>query len=348
LFHDSIPVICYHRISDSDSISPAVFERHLHYLAGAGYRTLSESELRDHFSGRKQLRGKQVLLTFDDGYQDFFHHAFPLLKKYHAQALVFLIGNHVISDPQRTMADAPADYSLLHRQASAGDLGGFLSLEQIRQLQDSGLVTFGGHTMTHGVSLVSAEITGVYAGEKLKWYAGTQFNLQIGSPLFRMAPNLVGPRFIPNPDFIRQFMQIAAASGRSLPEIEELLQHQTRGAMESDEEWQRRLDHEIVASRTLLEAVLEKPVTSFCWPWGLEGDEARQKALQAGYELLFTLNRGSNTRPADAASLCRFSARRKGGAWLSSRLLVFNNSLLASHYDRKYRRRPPSPYLSYI
>lgn len=347
MFRDSIPVICYHRINENDSISPAIFEKHLQYLTRAGYNTLAETDVLDHFSGRKRLRGKHVVLTFDDGYQDFYHDAFPLLQKYNAQALVFLIGNHVVSAPDRKPADAPSDYSELHRRASDSDFGGFLSLEQIREIQSSGLVTFGGHTMTHSVSLVSPDITGLYTGERLKWYVGRELALQKGSPLFRISPNLLGPRFIPDPEFVRQVIHLAEHEKLPLPKIEELLGNTPRGVMEDAEDWQRRLEHEIRESKALLEAVLERPVKSFCWPWGLEGSEARGKILEAGYELLFTLSRGSNTRPEDAASLNRFSARRKGGAWLSSRLLVFNNTILASYYDRRYRRQPPSPFLSY-
>ncbi len=323
-----------------------MFEAHLRFIRNAGYKTIGQLELRDHLSGAKRLNGKYVLLTFDDGYQDFYHDAYPLLKKHGARALVFLIGNHIVSDPGRSFSDAPSNYDRLHRLAAEKDFGGFLSLEQIREMQTTGLVEFGGHTMTHRVSLVSAEISGAYAGQKLKWYVSEEFNLMKGSPLFRMAPDLFGPRFIPNPVFVSKYIQLVEEGKLSVREVEEHLQTLSRGVIEDDVDWQQRLNSEIVDSKLLLESILDQPVISFCWPWGIEGEDAKKNIEKAGYELSFTLNRGSNSESGDAAAINRFSARRKKGLWLFSRLLVFNNSLLAGYYDG--RRPPPSPYLSYF
>ncbi|MBU2643137.1 polysaccharide deacetylase family protein [bacterium] len=345
MFQDSIPVICYHRIDKSDSISPEIFETHLRYLQKAGYQSIGQMDLRDHLSGAKRLQGKHVLLTFDDGYQDFYHHAYPLLKKYKTRALVFLIGSHVVSDPGRSFPDPPPDYDRLHRMASEKNFSGFLSLEQIREMQASGMVEFGGHTQTHGISLVSSQISGAYAGEQLKWYVPADLNLTEGRPLFQMAPNLYGPRFVPDREFVKRYTQLLNGDGLTAEETAVRLQLLPRGVMEPEADWQQRLQTEIVEARNLLEGMLEQPVISFCWPWGIEGEEARETALVAGYELLFTLQRGSNSRPEDAACIKRFSARRKGAFWLFSRLLVFNNRFLAAYYDRKQRQQ--NPYLPY-
>ncbi|MFH2132652.1 MAG: hypothetical protein ABIK68_19900, partial [bacterium] len=165
------------------------------------------------------------------------------------------------------------------------------------------------------------------------------------TPLFQIAPNLYGPRFIPDRDFVKGYTQFSKTEGLTADEIEARLQPVSRGVMEPEADWQQRLKTEIVDARNLLEGMLEQPVISFCWPWGIEGEEARETALAAGYELLFTLQRGSNSRPEDAACIKRFSARRKGAFWLFSRLLVFNNRFLAAYYDRKQRQQ--NPYLPY-
>lgn len=77
----------------------------LKYLKENNYKTLSLSQLYDFLSGN-DLNGKYVMLTFDDGYADNYICAYPLLKKYGFNAVVFLITSY-ISDgkPRKTIFD---------------------------------------------------------------------------------------------------------------------------------------------------------------------------------------------------------------------------------------------------
>ena len=64
------------------------------------------------------------MLTFDDGYADFYYDAFPLLKKYQVKATVYIITDYIGWE-------------------------GFLNKQQIQELLDSGLVEIGSHTLDH-------------------------------------------------------------------------------------------------------------------------------------------------------------------------------------------------------
>lgn len=57
------------------SVSPELFAEHLAYLAEQGYSTITMAELADAWQGRRSLPSKPIVLTFDDGYRDFYTNA---------------------------------------------------------------------------------------------------------------------------------------------------------------------------------------------------------------------------------------------------------------------------------
>ncbi len=129
-----IPIVMYHYVEyltdpndtkrKSLSINPNTLEAELRALNEAQYRTFFVREVPRILDGSIPYTKKNVVLTFDDGYSDFYTLVLPLLKKYHVKATVYVI-NHYIG---RT---------------------GFLSQQQLEQIRDSGLVEIGAHTLDH-------------------------------------------------------------------------------------------------------------------------------------------------------------------------------------------------------
>lgn len=87
-------ILCYHRVGTEgvplfSTLPPAVFEAQMRFLR-RNYRLVSleqlYSELQDPAS-----RGQAVAVTFDDGYADTYHNAFPILRRYQIPATVFVI-----------------------------------------------------------------------------------------------------------------------------------------------------------------------------------------------------------------------------------------------------------------
>jgi len=105
------------------------FERQIRFLSQNGYRSVSiaDAPTRAQTAGRGE---KLVGITFDDGYQDFYTNAFPILNRYGYAASVFL--------PTAYIGDVP-------RQFKGSDC---LTWSQIRELRKAG-VEFGSHTVTH-------------------------------------------------------------------------------------------------------------------------------------------------------------------------------------------------------
>jgi peptidoglycan/xylan/chitin deacetylase (PgdA/CDA1 family) len=91
-----VPVLMYHEIADATvtpsvlAVSPEVFADQLAYLGDAGFNAITAGELSAILrGGGGELPERPVVLTFDDGYGDFYTQALPLLKQHGFTATVF-------------------------------------------------------------------------------------------------------------------------------------------------------------------------------------------------------------------------------------------------------------------
>jgi peptidoglycan/xylan/chitin deacetylase (PgdA/CDA1 family) len=129
-----VAVLMYHSISQTDNyyaVPPHVFVQHMRYLK-AQYCPVRLVEVAAFVTGQGTLPDRAIAVTFDDGYGDFFTHAFPLLEKYGIPATIFVCAGNV------------------ERQALGNNLP-LLCWEQIRALQHSGLIEIGSHALTHQI-----------------------------------------------------------------------------------------------------------------------------------------------------------------------------------------------------
>lgn len=74
---------------------PDVFEKQMLYLKNNGYSVISFDNLINYFSGKLPLPKKSVILTFDDGWENQYKYAFPILKKYNYTAIFFIFTNAI-------------------------------------------------------------------------------------------------------------------------------------------------------------------------------------------------------------------------------------------------------------
>ena len=75
--------------------TPEQFEQQLRFLRDEGYYSVTFEQWRAAARARRALPGRAVIITFDDGYHDFYDYAWPLLKRYGFGAYVFLVAEHV-------------------------------------------------------------------------------------------------------------------------------------------------------------------------------------------------------------------------------------------------------------
>jgi len=139
--------LLYHHVSGDREITPAGFERQLRYLSENGYSTPSMPDFITWMRGDKELPGKSVLLTFDDGYADNWICAWPLLKKYGLRAAVFVTTSKIGGfAPRPTIADGAAAPDTIRDERGEQ---GFLSWQELRLMVDSNVFDVGSHTHTH-------------------------------------------------------------------------------------------------------------------------------------------------------------------------------------------------------
>lgn len=135
----SIPIITYHSIDDSGSVistSPAIFARQMRFLFENGYSALTLRDLISIVDNDGQLPPNPIVLTFDDGFQNFYHHALPILSDVNFKATVF-----VVTDFCGRYNDWPGNPSDLPRSP-------LLSWQEIRELDENG-IEFGAHGKNH-------------------------------------------------------------------------------------------------------------------------------------------------------------------------------------------------------
>jgi peptidoglycan/xylan/chitin deacetylase (PgdA/CDA1 family) len=92
-----VPVLMYHEIAESSetgsrlAVSPSNFAAQLGYLRSAGFTALTAADLSARLAtGTGRLPDRPVVLTFDDGYADFYHRAMPVLAQYGFTATLFV------------------------------------------------------------------------------------------------------------------------------------------------------------------------------------------------------------------------------------------------------------------
>ncbi len=110
------------------SIEPDSFEEILKYLQAEGYHTIHAADLL-----QKSVPEKSIILTFDDGYEDFYTTAWPLLQKYNFTATEAII-------------------------TSKMDGKQYMTPEQVRKLDQEG-IEFLSHTVHHLDLATSAAAT---------------------------------------------------------------------------------------------------------------------------------------------------------------------------------------------
>ena len=134
----AIPVLMYHRISDEPesvgpyyklNTSPARFDEQLQWLNELGYRSVRLDEKIANPSNDSSTT-KRVVITFDDGFRDFYDLAFPILRKHDHIATMFL----------------PTSYIGEQRRKFKGTE--CMTWKEIRQLRAQG-IQFGSHTVSH-------------------------------------------------------------------------------------------------------------------------------------------------------------------------------------------------------
>ncbi|MBI3952414.1 MAG: polysaccharide deacetylase family protein [Candidatus Doudnabacteria bacterium] len=88
----SLPVLMYHHVApvlssanalDKDlTVAPADFDDQVKFFKDLGYQSVTLKQVYEALSQNLELPKKSIVFTFDDGYEDVFYNAVPILSKY--------------------------------------------------------------------------------------------------------------------------------------------------------------------------------------------------------------------------------------------------------------------------
>jgi peptidoglycan/xylan/chitin deacetylase (PgdA/CDA1 family) len=133
-----IGILAYHSLDDSGSVlstSSHLFAEQMKFLRDAGIRIASLNELADK-EQELYRRENNVVLTFDDGFQNVYQHAFPILHTFGFSATVFLVTDYC--GKANSWPGQPVGIS---RQP-------LLRWKEVEEMSRAG-ISFGSHTRTH-------------------------------------------------------------------------------------------------------------------------------------------------------------------------------------------------------
>jgi biofilm PGA synthesis lipoprotein PgaB len=133
--------IAYHEVGEDGrdrhySISESMLVQHLSFLRHDGWSFVGLDDLLAARDGRRPLPEKAVLLSFDDGYDDYFTRVFPLLRAFAAPAVFALVTSWMETPPGGSF-----DYGGTPMPRRA-----LMSWAEARQMQASGLCEFASHS----------------------------------------------------------------------------------------------------------------------------------------------------------------------------------------------------------
>jgi peptidoglycan/xylan/chitin deacetylase (PgdA/CDA1 family)/GT2 family glycosyltransferase len=128
MFHSL--VVPKHNQHSDYLLDPEQFRRLLRFLKLAG---ISSIHAEQWINGSGTRRGCQVMLTVDDGYEDFYQNGLPALLETGMKATVFVVVDRI---------GACSDWD------AYGPLRGLMTLPQLREVARHG-IRIGSHTLTH-------------------------------------------------------------------------------------------------------------------------------------------------------------------------------------------------------
>jgi peptidoglycan/xylan/chitin deacetylase (PgdA/CDA1 family) len=140
----AVPILMYHSISTESTprfrplvVSPAAFEWQMAFLAENGFRVLTVSQF--VAASRTPVATdprRTAVLSFDDGYADFYTHALPVLHRYRFPATLYLVTG-CLDGTSRWLKKEGED----HRP--------MLTWRQVQEIHATGLVECGAHSHSH-------------------------------------------------------------------------------------------------------------------------------------------------------------------------------------------------------
>jgi peptidoglycan/xylan/chitin deacetylase (PgdA/CDA1 family) len=138
----SLPILNYHSISQGGTdhfgkftLRPEMFAQHMKLISDQGYTPLTVKNFAHSVRGFSSLPNKPVIITFDDGFSDFYTAAFPILQEFRFPATLYVVTDDI---------DGTSKWIKPNR----GEYRKMLTWSQLAEIQKAG-IECGAHSATH-------------------------------------------------------------------------------------------------------------------------------------------------------------------------------------------------------
>ena len=135
-------ILMYHMVSEPKTAAevkyacpPKQFEQHLQMLLNEGFKPVSIDAVENYYTHQTRLPDKAFLISLDDGFEDNYSNAFPILQRYNIPAVIYL-ATGLLGKTNQWM------------NVPTFSVRNMLSWTQIQDMAKQG-IDFGSHTVTH-------------------------------------------------------------------------------------------------------------------------------------------------------------------------------------------------------
>lgn len=361
IYNPSIPVLMYHHVNeyrgDMVTISPGDFEKQMAYIK-QNFNAIHLGEFLSYAEAGKKFPARTCVITFDDGYYDNFVYAYPVLKKYSLKATIFVITSRMGEERKgyeiKNHYEANLEGALMALAEERGTLlkktESFLTWEELKEMEASGLIDIQSHTLTHARYFASPVIRDFNSGFPAWWFPfATCGDMRLGIPVYEEEKGLLAIRYFDDSklreyiaDYVKKKGGESFFKTRSRDEwFKELIalteeykvkERGLKGYFETEKEKRDRIEKELSYSKAEIEQKLNKECLFICWPWGKYNDELITLAKMCGYKGAATTERGANTCGIDPVYIKRFDIKKGNLGWFKSRLFIYSNGIFARIY----------------
>lgn len=266
-----------------------IFERQVKYI-NKHFNVISLKDFVRKTKMGEKIPHRSVVFTFDDGYADFFTNAYPVLKKYHVPATVFIIPA-IVNLKENIWIDEIAEL-VLNKTGKKLKITSGLYPEILREeILQTELNT----------SKKRREMASMIIRE-LKKLPNTQKNriiedLRTGNKQTHVSSQISSSRFL------MDWKEITEINNNGIDIGSHSLTHPVLSRLEDKE-----LVSEIYGSKEILEQKLNQKIGAFCYPFGTIGcfnDKTKESIKEAGYECAISSEDGVNDEQTDLFNLKR-------------------------------------------
>ena len=275
-------ILMYHHVTDRDEVflphvTARVFGGQMEYLKRE-YRVRGLDELVEMVKRGEKIPARSVAITFDDGYEDVYRNALPVLKRYDLPATVFVSTGSIDSD-RLPWTD---ELGFIFKETAATGLEIEIGGKKVR-------FSFRDEAARLGVLReVKNQLKVIYEPERAHLFERIKGELAV--------PESNPVRILTAPQ-IREMAEAGISFGAHTVHHPILTRISPRRAQE-----------EIREPKESLEAIIAHEVKGFCYPNGGEddfNDVIKSMVQHTGYQYACTTLEGANGPAADRYALKR-------------------------------------------